>query len=159
MNPFYNFCIVRSLKTAVPTQPVCFSFLFLRFCDHFSRYRCSVGPILSHYCRSAADPEPGRPAAGSLRPEGRCGDGGQLRHLCCPQVRPRDRELHLLRSGQPIRIQKVSLASSERKLCFHQRCSLKPSLLPNLPFSLQQLVKHRVNLFSSSTSPGFFHFI
>lgn len=27
---------------------------------------------------STADPEPGRPAAGPLGPEGRCGDSGQL---------------------------------------------------------------------------------
>ena len=58
--------------------------------------------------RSAADLKPGRPAAGPLGPEGRRSDRGQLRHLCGPQVWSYDRKLHLLCSGQPIRIQKVS---------------------------------------------------
>lgn len=58
--------------------------------------------------RSTADPKPGRPAAGTLGPEGRRSDSGQLRHLCGPQVRSHDRKLHLLCSGQPVRIQKVS---------------------------------------------------
>lgn len=57
----------------------------------------------------AANPEPGRPATGPLGPEGRHSDGGQLRHLCGPQVWSHDRKLHLLCSGQPIRIQEVSL--------------------------------------------------
>lgn len=72
--------------------------------------RCSiiyhgVHKFLSH---SAAHLKPGRPAAGPVRPEGRGGDGGQLRRLCGPQVWSRDRKLHLLCSGKPVGIQEVS---------------------------------------------------
>lgn len=57
-----------------------------------------------------AHPEPGRPAAGTLGAEGCHSDGGQLRHLSGAAVRSHDRKLHLLGSGQPIRIQEVSPA-------------------------------------------------
>lgn len=55
-----------------------------------------------------AHPEPGRPAAGTLGPEGRHCDGGQVRHLCGAAIWSHDRQLHLLGSGQPIRVQEVS---------------------------------------------------
>lgn len=57
-----------------------------------------------------ARPEPGRPAAGTLGPEGRHSDGGQLRHLRGPAIWSHDRKLHLLGSGQPIGVQEVSSA-------------------------------------------------
>lgn len=71
-----------------------------------------VHEVMSH---STADPKPGRPAAGTLGPKGCRGDSGQLRHLCGPQVRSHDRKLHLLCSGQPVRIQKVSLPAEHRR--------------------------------------------
>lgn len=64
-----------------------------------------IHEFVSH---STANLKPGRPAAGPLGPEGRRSDGGQLRHLCGPQVWSHDWKLHLLRSGQSIGIQKVS---------------------------------------------------
>lgn len=75
---------------------------------------------------STADLKPGWTATGPLGPEGRRGDGGQLRHLRGPPVRSRDRKLHLLCSGQPVRVQKVSV---------HQQNSLMKMRKKNLIFA------------------------
>lgn len=93
-----------------------------------------------------AHPEPGRPAAGTLGPEGRHSDGGQVRHLGGAAIWSHDRKLHLLGSGQPIRVQEVSSAQWFRG-SRSGRCSSRSYIIAPLSTLLIDLI-NRVNFHS-----------